>query len=43
MFTEYTIELWALATTDYIFFDRNTSHLQPATEMFVFHLMQEEG
>ncbi len=44
MLTGYTIQLWAIAVTDYgIMGSEMDDDYQLATELLVFHLMQEEG
>lgn len=43
MLTAYTVSLWASAITDYGLFGIDEDNFQLATELLVFHLMQEEG
>lgn len=44
MLTGYTIQLWAIAVTDYgIMGSEMDDDYQLATELCVLHLMQEEG
>ncbi len=42
MLTAYTISLWASAITDYNLSNVYEDSLQLATEVLVFHLMNEE-